>query len=163
MDEVLNKLQEMAKLKDKEIEEYLEEFAEEKVQASMEIKMKYNKMMNMLKGKPDQEEKLKGLEEKKRQEEAEMQQEMNENKALKTQEIKDKFNKSAQDVRISFDIVRDAMRVWGQLRPTETNKVVKEFKPQEQEEYGLDAMTSQYKSQHRESTGYIGRPTNNPE
>lgn len=31
MDEVLNKLQELAKTKDKEVEEYLEEFAEEKV------------------------------------------------------------------------------------------------------------------------------------
>ena len=81
MDEALNKLQELAKSKDKEIEDYLEEFAEEKVQSAMEIKMKYNKMMNMLKGKPDQEEKLKGLEEKKKQEESEMQQEMNEKKA----------------------------------------------------------------------------------
>ncbi len=41
MDEVLNKLQDLAKQKDKEVEDYLEEFAEEKVSSSMEIKMKY--------------------------------------------------------------------------------------------------------------------------
>ena len=59
MDEVLNKLQELAKAKDKDVEEYLEEFAEEKVQANLEIKMKYQKMINMLKGKADSEEKIK--------------------------------------------------------------------------------------------------------
>jgi hypothetical protein len=53
MDEILSKLQDLAKQKDKEIEDYLEEFAEEKVQSSLEIKMKYQKMMNMLKGKVD--------------------------------------------------------------------------------------------------------------
>jgi hypothetical protein len=35
--------------------------------------MKYQKMMNMLKGKPDSEEKIKSLEEKKRKDEQEMQ------------------------------------------------------------------------------------------
>ena len=117
MDEVLSKLQDLAKSKDKEVEDYLEEFAEEKVQASLEIKMKYQKMMNMLKGKVDQEEKIKQLEERKRKDEQEMQQEMNDIKAKKTQEIKDKFNKQSGDIRINFEAVRNAMRAWGQLQP----------------------------------------------
>lgn len=117
MDEVLNKLQELSKVKDKEIEDYLEEFAEEKVQSALEIKMKYQKMINMLKGKPDSEEKIRNLEEKKRKDEQEMQAEMNETKQKRTQEIKDNFNKQAGQIKINFEGVRDGMREWGQLRP----------------------------------------------
>lgn len=73
MDFCLKELQELTKSKDKEIEEYLEEFAEEKVQAQLEIKLKFNKMQNMLKGKPDSEEKIRALEEKKKKDEQEMQ------------------------------------------------------------------------------------------
>lgn len=51
--------------------------------------MKYQKMINMLKGKPDSEEKIRQQEERKRKDEQEMQQEMNETKARRTQEIKD--------------------------------------------------------------------------
>jgi uncharacterized protein with von Willebrand factor type A (vWA) domain len=75
--------------------------------------MKYQKMMNMLKGKVDQEEKIKQLEEKKRKDEQEMQAEMNEIKAKRTQEIKDKYNKQAGEVRMKFEAIRDAMREWG--------------------------------------------------
>ena len=67
----------------------------------------------MLKGKADQEEKIKQLEERKRKDEQEMQAEMNETKARRTQEIKDKYNKQSADVRISFEAVRDGMREWG--------------------------------------------------
>ena len=110
MDQVLNKLQELAKAKDQEVEEYLEEFASEKVQQNLEIKMKYQRMTNMLKGKQDSEEKIKQLEEKKRKDEQEMLQELNETKAKRTQEIKDSYNKKSGEVRISFEAVRDAMR-----------------------------------------------------
>ena len=82
-------------------------------------------MTNMLKGKPDSEEKIKQLEERKRKDEAEMQVEMNERKTKKTQEIKDQYK--ASDIKISFETIRDAMRIWGQLRPqTAANSVVKE-------------------------------------
>ena len=129
MDEILSKLQDLAKQKDKEIEDYLEEFAEEKVQSSLEIKMKYQKMMNMLKGKVDQEEKLKQLEEKKRKDEQEMQAEMNDAKAKRTQEIKEKYNKQAGEIGIQFDAIRDGMRAWGQLRPQQAPKIEAEEKP----------------------------------
>ncbi len=67
----------------------------------------------MLKGKVDQEEKVKQLEEKKRKEEQENQAEMNDIKAKRTQEIKDNYNKQAGEVRIKFEAIRDAMREWG--------------------------------------------------
>ena len=110
--------------------------------------MKYQKMMNMLKGKPDSEEKIKSLEEKKRKDEQEMQQEMNELKQKRTQEIKESYNKKAGEIRINFEAIRDAMREWGQLRPQQLGKqesVPKETLKEEQE-YGLDAMNSEYKS-----------------
>jgi len=37
----------------------LEEFAEEKVMAQLNLKTNYNRMLNMQKGKPDAEEKIK--------------------------------------------------------------------------------------------------------
>jgi hypothetical protein len=36
---------------------------------------------------------------------------MNEKKAKRTQEIKDQYN--ATDIKISFEAIRDAMRIWG--------------------------------------------------
>ncbi len=87
--------------------------------------MKYQKMMNMLKGKPDSEEKIKNLEEKKRKDEQEMQSEMNETKTKRTQEIKDKYNKQSGEIRINFEGVRDGMREWGQLRPLQQNSQLK--------------------------------------
>jgi hypothetical protein len=72
--------------------------------------MKYQRMINMLKGKQDSEEKIKLLEEKKRKDEQEMLQELNETKTKRTQEIKDSYNKQAGEVRISYEAVRDAMR-----------------------------------------------------
>jgi hypothetical protein len=69
MNDCLKLLQELSKSKDKEIEDYLEEFAEEKVMAQLDLKTKYSRMLNMLKGKPDAEEKTKQIEEKKKVEE----------------------------------------------------------------------------------------------
>ena len=83
------------------------------MQSNLEIKIKYQRMMNMLKGKQDSEEKIKLLEEKKRKDEQEMLQDLNETKARRTQEIKDIYNKQSGEVRISFEAVRDAMRIWG--------------------------------------------------
>jgi hypothetical protein len=36
---------------------------------------------------------------------------MNERKTKKTQEIKDQYK--ASDIKISFETIRDAMRIWG--------------------------------------------------
>ncbi len=76
MNDCLKLLQDLSKAKDKEIEDYLEEFAEEKVMAQLDLKTKYSRMLNMLNGKPDAEEKTKQIEEKKKLEEQQVTKEL---------------------------------------------------------------------------------------
>lgn len=72
----------------------MEQHAEEKFTKFHEVKMKYQKMLNMLKNSkdPKKDEKIASYEEKKTQELNEMTEELNEKKAVSLKEIKDKYN-----------------------------------------------------------------------
>ena len=75
----------MSKLKDQDLEYYLEEFAEEKVSEQMNIKTKYNRMLTMQKGKQDcTEDKIKAIEDKKKQEEAQVLKDLTDKKNKET-------------------------------------------------------------------------------
>jgi hypothetical protein len=80
----------------------LEQHAEEKFTKFHEVKMKYNKMLNMLKNSKDasKDQKMATYEEKKTVELNEMAEELNEKKATGLKEIKDKYNELCAKVKI---------------------------------------------------------------
>ena len=95
-------LQKLQKEKEKAVEDYLETHAEEKFTKQHEIKMKYTKMLNMLKNSkdPNKDQKMANYEEKKTQELNELAEELNEVKNTKLKEIKDQYNDLCAKVKI---------------------------------------------------------------
>ena len=86
---------------------------------------------------------------------------MLEKKNKSTQDIKDKYNKEAANVKIDVNSIKEALQIWGQIQPVLVDSNTGEIKPvaqkEELEEYGIDSGVPS--TRHRESTGYIGKPS----
>eukprot|EP00347_Sterkiella_histriomuscorum_P022847 403336929 len=167
MEKCRDALQKLVDEKDKEIEEFLEKLSEEKFAKNQEIKMKYQKMINMLKNSkdPSKEEKIQNYETKKSEELEAYQREFNDLKNTGIKQIKDKFNESSLNEKIDSQLYSELLKQSLQKAnlhiinggsPIRTRLQQANSQKFEQQIYGLDALNN-YQNQHRESTGYIGQ------
>ena len=107
LEECKQQLERLQHEKECAVEDLLERLAEEKFEQLQEIKMKYKKMLSMVKGG---EEKQRALEEKRQQEIEEAQEEHNKKKKEGLSEIKDRYNELAVKVKVDASAVQEALK-----------------------------------------------------
>lgn len=95
--------------KEQAIEEFLEHLAEEKFTSQQDVKMKYQKMLNLLKNAQNKEEKTAQLEEKKKGELAESVEEYLGKKKEGLKQIKESFNELALKVKVDARAIQQAL------------------------------------------------------
>ncbi|CDW73600.1 UNKNOWN [Stylonychia lemnae] len=167
---VLDQFQVLMKQKEREVEDFLESLSEEKFQSTQEIKMKYQKMINMLKNSkdPTKDDKIQNYENKKQNDIEESQRNLNLKKSQGLIDIKNRYNQ--ESLSITLDSIGFAENLRKNLQKVgqdskNTKKVQRESMIQQIQQqisnggnvqYGIDQMRD-YQFQHRESTGYIGQ------
>ena len=84
--------------------------------AQLDLKTKYSRMLNMLKGKPDAEEKTKQIEEKKKVEEQQVTKELIDKKTERVNQIKEGYNEKAAEVKVDYLEIKKAVIAWSQTK-----------------------------------------------